>query len=72
MQIAILFAVSNYYINQFINKYCYCLAQQRPFRVTFKTDDNEQTTGTVTTTNEQEMGPGGIIGFSLNYIQQAC
>ena len=50
-------------------------AQATPFRITFVSDANELTTGMANTnynTNEQIVHPGGIIGFSLNYVQQSC
>lgn len=50
-------------------------AQQRPFRVIFKTDANEATTGNANTnedTTELAEPPGGIIGFHLNYALQDC
>ena len=48
------------------------LGQSVPFRVTFKTNENEATTGSTSNTNEQKDVPGGIIGFSLNYRQINC
>lgn len=48
-------------------------SQTRPFRVFFKTDANERTTGLSSVAgNEQAMFPGGIIGFHLNYALQDC
>lgn len=47
-------------------------AQQRPFRVTFKTDVDEEVTGATAIVNEQVIHPGGIIGFHLNYALQDC
>lgn len=46
--------------------------QQRPFRVTFKTDVDEEVTGATAIVNEQVIHPGGIIGFHLNYALQDC
>ncbi|XP_059088780.1 uncharacterized protein LOC131884901 [Tigriopus californicus] len=46
--------------------------QQRPFRVHFKTDADEVTTGATADMNEQMIHPGGIIGFHLNYALQDC
>ena len=49
--------------------------QTRPFRITFKTDSTEATDMNVIEVadmNEQNGIPGGIVGFSLNYIQQSC
>jgi hypothetical protein len=57
-----------------------------PFQIQFKSDANEVTTGVkvtnpnnnaitnnvITTTNEQVGSPGGIVGFSLNYVEQPC
>ena len=51
------------------------LAQQIPFRVTFKTDADEMTEtvlDTMADMNEQNEIPAGIIGFSLSYAQAAC
>ena len=48
--------------------------QAIPFRIEFKTDADEQTGAPAddAMVNEQAMTPGGIIGFSINYMQQAC
>ena len=45
-----------------------------PFVVTFKSDGDELATGgaNMATTNEGNGAPGGIVGFSINYVQQAC
>jgi hypothetical protein len=51
------------------------LAGKRPFRITFKTDQNEviPTGGAATTINDEATGfPQGIIGFSLDYRQVRC
>ncbi|XP_059088333.1 uncharacterized protein LOC131884531 [Tigriopus californicus] len=49
-----------------------CTAQT-PFRVLFKTDSDEDLTATTdSSTSEQVDGPGGIIGFYLNYALQDC
>ncbi|TRY62048.1 hypothetical protein TCAL_13257, partial [Tigriopus californicus] len=46
---------------------------QTPFRVLFKTDSDEDLTATTdSSTSEQVDGPGGIIGFYLNYALQDC
>ncbi|TRY61925.1 hypothetical protein TCAL_16251 [Tigriopus californicus] len=48
-------------------------AQQRPFRVIFKTDGDEDAIGiSSATANEQGQLPGGIIGFHLNFALQDC
>lgn len=48
-------------------------AVERPFRIDFKTDENEVTGGLVNAeVDEEKDAPGGIIGFSLNFLQQAC
>ena len=55
-------------------------AAYRPFKVIFKTDANEITTGigiTMAMANEANGGDanpsiGGIVGFSLNYFQLGC
>ena len=47
-------------------------ARTVPFRVTFKTDSNEETSGEEADTNEQDFYPGGIIGFSLDWAQVEC
>eukprot|EP00095_Tigriopus_kingsejongensis_P001495 maker-scaffold124_size330879-snap-gene-2.11 protein:Tk01495 transcript:maker-scaffold124_size330879-snap-gene-2.11-mRNA-1 annotation:"conserved hypothetical protein" len=47
--------------------------QSRPFRMTFKTDDSEVASMTMgANMNEQSGLPGGIVGFYLNWEQQAC
>ncbi|XP_059088792.1 uncharacterized protein LOC131884913 [Tigriopus californicus] len=47
--------------------------QQRPFRVIFKTDGDEDAIGiSSATANEQGQLPGGIIGFHLNFALQDC
>ncbi|XP_059089773.1 uncharacterized protein LOC131885674 isoform X2 [Tigriopus californicus] len=52
----------------------FVVAQQTPFRVIFKTDSNEEVVGdgTDAMTDEQPVGPGGIIGFFLNYALLDC
>jgi len=42
--------------------------------MTFRTGADEAGTGTINlaTTNELSELPGGIVGFSLNYVQQNC
>jgi hypothetical protein len=53
----------------------YFSAFTRPFKVIFKTDANEITTGagaTAAIVNEQAFAPGGIIGFQLSFIQISC
>ncbi len=48
-------------------------SQTRPFKIEFKTDANEATaTNTDASTSETNIFPGGIVGFSLNYVQRAC
>jgi hypothetical protein len=49
----------------------------RPFKVIFKTDANEATTGGTigamfANTNEQATFPGGIVGFQLTWLQTSC
>ena len=49
----------------------------RPFKIIFRTDNDEVTNGAAASTNdpnmeEQNGTPGGIIGFSLNYNQVGC
>ena len=52
----------------------------RPFRIRFVSDEDEitsaATAGDATTANpavnEQDMPPGGIIGFSLTWTQRTC
>ena len=52
--------------------------QSVPFRLFFVIHDNEgdgidgNTEDTMASKNEQSEAPGGIVGFSLNYAQQAC
>ncbi|TRY61310.1 hypothetical protein TCAL_01452 [Tigriopus californicus] len=47
---------------------------QRPFQITFKTDDTELTLAAVNMPemNEQSGSPGGITGFNLNWALQDC
>eukprot|EP00094_Tigriopus_californicus_P014318 TCALIF_13883-PA protein Name:"Protein of unknown function" AED:0.24 eAED:0.24 QI:0/1/0.33/1/1/1/3/0/153 len=46
---------------------------QKPFRVVFKTDSDEVLgTGADPIVSEQNLSPGGIIGFHLNYALQDC
>eukprot|EP00094_Tigriopus_californicus_P010821 TCALIF_10438-PA protein Name:"Protein of unknown function" AED:0.11 eAED:0.11 QI:0/0.72/0.83/0.91/0.63/0.75/12/47/345 len=53
-------------------------SQQRPFRMTFKTDENEVTETSVgdppnsAKTNELNRVPGGIVGFNLQWTLQSC
>lgn len=47
-------------------------AQTTPFRLSFKTNSNEVTTTDEADGNEQDMPPGGIIGFNLKWSQVAC
>ena len=48
-------------------------AVERPFRIEFKTDANEVTADLAApNTDEEKDAPGGIIGFNLNFLQQAC
>ena len=48
-------------------------AVERPFRIEFKTDANEVTADlNDPNTDEERDAPGGIIGFNLNFLQQAC
>ena len=54
-------------------------AQRVPFVVQFRTDQNEQvsddtpTTATANAvTSEVIEWPAGIVGFSLNYVQNDC
>jgi hypothetical protein len=45
----------------------------RPFQLQFVTDGTEATTAAQdATTNEQFLAPGGIVGFSLNWVQGGC
>ncbi len=49
--------------------------QTLPFRVVFHTDGDElveSTTPDGPDEIEQEEGPGGIVGFSIDYVQQRC
>ena len=50
------------------------LANTKPFRITFTTDDDELSTGiaSMAATDEQNGQPGGIIGFQLRWVQQSC
>ncbi len=52
------------------------LARQIPFKITFKTDEDEITnSGTPTSdfkVNELSGTPTGTFGFLLNYEQKAC
>ena len=51
----------------------FLLARSIPFRVEVHFDENEVTTNDNTASmNEQVRGPAGIIGFSLDYVQQNC
>jgi hypothetical protein len=52
----------------------YFKARQIPFRISFKTDADEATVGTIATsdTNEAAVDPRGTIGFSLRYVEQTC
>merc|ERR1712095_19057 len=43
-----------------------------PFRIRFQTNEDESTTGTVSSTNELVNNPEGTIGFSLTYVQTDC
>ena len=50
-------------------------AGARPFRIEVKFDQNEVSTATTDdTTTEHGISnvPNGIIGFSLDYVQQKC
>ena len=48
-------------------------SQTRPFKIEFKTDQNEVTIATDDSMkSELKLFPGGIIGFSLNYVQRPC
>lgn len=55
------------------------IASRRPFTITFITD-NDELEGTspadaasqTALNNEQELAPGGIIGFSLDFRQATC
>ena len=53
-------------------------AQSIPFQVQFKTDADEAVgkdaaaAPGVANENEQDSSPGGILGFSLNFMQIAC
>ena len=52
-------------------------AHQTPFRVTFKTDQDEVVTTTAADANKADVSelaftPGGIVGFWLNYRQVSC
>ena len=53
-----------------------CLAgQTRPFKIEFKADEDEVTSGAGTDMPRQsELSdfPAGIIGFHLNYLLQDC
>eukprot|EP00095_Tigriopus_kingsejongensis_P002472 maker-scaffold326_size205590-snap-gene-0.13 protein:Tk02472 transcript:maker-scaffold326_size205590-snap-gene-0.13-mRNA-1 annotation:"hypothetical protein DAPPUDRAFT_101194" len=49
--------------------------QQRPFRMTFKTDENERTFeagSNNANVNELNRVPGGIVGFNLEWNLQPC
>ena len=49
--------------------------QSRPFRIQFKSDADEDTTNANAmkgNKNEQNGGPGGIVGFMLSYVQIPC
>ena len=51
----------------------FILAFMRPFKIIFKTDDNEQTTaGGTEDVNEESVAPGGIVGFQLTFNQVSC
>ena len=47
-------------------------AQTTPFRLTFNTDSNEVTDSDMANENEQDMHPGGIVGFNLSWRQVEC
>ena len=51
--------------------------RRRPFMLYFHTDMNEaENDGDVASqtaaNNEQELAPGGIVGFSLDFVQNDC
>ena len=48
------------------------VAQAKPFRMEFISDLDEVVEAAATNTNEQDDLPGGIVGFSLNWVQQSC
>ena len=53
----------------------YIPARHLPFRVGVNFDSNEQDSSSaneMTTTNEANGSPGGIIGFKLTYFQISC
>ena len=50
-------------------------ARTKPFKITFKTDENEvQATSAdaMATKNEEQEVPGGIVGFQLDWMLQDC
>ena len=47
-------------------------AQRVPFRVQFVTDSTEAIGAAAANTNELDQHPGGIVGFSLNFVQNNC
>lgn len=83
-----LFAVSVYHIflhliivtTFFSHFIILAIAQQRPFRMTFKSDENEITlpkvplmnTPNFASVNELNRVPGGIVGFNLRWTLQSC
>ena len=56
--------------------YIFCsTAGSRPFKIIFNTDNNEvqNTNAIVTSAFSEEVGaPAGIIGFSLDFVQNTC
>ncbi|XP_040565685.1 uncharacterized protein [Lepeophtheirus salmonis] len=46
--------------------------EDTPFRISFKTDDDENTLGKTQSTNEVKGTPSGTVGFSLSYFQRDC
>ena len=48
-------------------------ARTYPFRIGVKLDGTEvQSTASIATTNEQDLFPGGIVGFKLYWWQTSC
>jgi len=47
-------------------------ATTRPFRISFRSDANEATTGAGVNLDELASTPRGIIGFELDFFQVAC
>ena len=77
VEISRLYLLTRYHLRTFSKTFClFITAGVRPFRIGVRFDQNEAQSSTGTTDTTQEHGvsavPNGIIGFSLNYVQQKC